>query len=910
MGYGVADRSDLPPIKWAALKAALLDRIKTLVPAWLPGGKVQGKEYVCGSLSGGAGTSCSINISGEESLGCWSDFSSGEKGGDLISLYAEINGLSMGKAAMQVAREEGLEDVAGTLHARSDAPPVDKPARPAPPPTPAPVADDKERWTPISPVPDATPPFRFNHFHYDQASIEHLAEYRIDGALYGYIVRVLRTEGGKLPLPYTWCQSDRDGSLKWIGKTFAKPRPLYFPGHMSPLEGYAKGCADDLPTVILVEGEKKAGILQDLLDAHAPGIYLVASWPGGCNAWKHADWSWLAGCTVLLWPDCDAHREPLTKKERDACPDALARSVLQEAKPLLAVQKQPGMAAMLGIGALLRNAHGCTVQLLPIPAPLEVPAGWDCADAITTNGWQGERVLAFFASAYALPLDGNTDASVRQPGAGTGPSGTTLAGGSGGGNDGGEKIDGLAEAGDGNDAFQGHLNFVCDSLKCELHQLGVTRKLLIAALRKAPALKNCLGFNELTGVPSTRQPFPWRSVAGPLVDSDDLGFGDWVSTTYKLKAASRAALSEAIDTVADSRRYHPVRDWLVGLKRDDKSRIDKWLIHVLGLDLATTPPKLRRYLELVGRYMLLGLVARVMTPGCKFDYSPVLEGPGGIGKSTFVKKLVGEAFFSDTHFDLGQGKDGMEQFVGVWAYELSELTALRRADSEQVKQFFSSQKDRFRGAYGRYVQDHPRQLVIFCSTNKKQYLYDTTGNRRFWPFWIGKAINLEWLGKYRELLFAEAFELFKAGAQIYPSLEEEAAYFVPEQEKRLVETSVQSRLYELLTREGVAGSVDGKQTTELTQHTTFVTLDKLVIALGTDPGKASTLLEGQIRGWLEAQGWEYGRESTGARRRGFKQPLIWPPKIEEEEGMLVPGSNSDSRPAQAEHIEGRDDEPF
>jgi predicted P-loop ATPase len=183
-------------------------------------------------------------------------------------------------------------------------------------------------------------------------------------------------------------------------------------------------------------------------------------------------------------------------------------------------------------------------------------------------------------------------------------------------------------------------------------------------------------------------------------------------------------------------------------------------------------------------------------------------------------------------------------------------------------------------------------------------LYDTTGNRRFWPFWIKQAINLVWLRKWREQLFAEAMVMYQAGAQIYPSLEEEKAYFVPEQEKRLVETSVQSRLYELLTREGAA-SKEGAATLELNQHTAFVTIDKLVIALGTDPGKASTMLEGQIRGWLEAQGWEYGRESTGARRRGFKRPDVWPPEIEDEAD--ADASTPDNA---AGATEGDDDEPF
>jgi hypothetical protein len=331
---------------------------------------------------------------------------------------------------------------------------------------------------------------------------------------------------------------------------------------------------------------------------------------------------------------------------------------------------------------------------------------------------------------------------------------------------------------------------------------------------------------------------------------------------------------------------------------------------VLGCDVAKMPSKLRIYYELVGRFTLLGLVARVMQPGCKFDYSPVFEGTTGKGKSTLVKTLVGADFFSDTHFELGQGKDGMEQFAGIWGYELSELTSLRRADSEQVKQFFSSQVDRFRGSYGKYVKAHPRQVVIFCSTNKKQYLYDTTGNRRFWPLWIDKEINIAWLAKYREQLFAEAFAAFNAGACYYPTPEQEALYFVPEQNKRLVESSVQSRLYHITTRKGSEAG-EGKASSIITELSTFLTMDQMVTALGTDPGKSSTLLEGQIRSWFDAYGWDYKRDSKGQRRYGWAQPKLWPPKIEVEEdvGVQAPAPNDAPPDAGASH-EGNDDEPF
>ena len=889
------DSKALPPIQFEALASALLSRIESLVPDWLPGGVKRGHEYVCGSLSGGTGTSCSVNLTN----GRWADFADEAKGNDLISLYAAIHDLSMGHAAVAVAREEGLEDVADVQPARSDAPAATRPPRPAPVVVQATPRLD-EGWHTVLPVPDNAPAPNFKHPYRLAGDITHTADYRRDGELLGFVVRFRTSDGGKDTLPYTWCTSARDGASRWHWKTWDEPRPLYFPAGLSPV-AFSGGFGEPLPTVVLVEGEKKAGVLQDLLQQAMPGIYMVASWVGGCKAWKKADWRWLAGTTVLLWPDCDGKREPLTKKERESCLDDAARDMAAAMKPLLALDKQPGMAAMLGIGTLLRDSHTCTVSMLPIPAPLEVADGWDCADAILQDGWDADRVLAFFGRAQPLVSAAADSSSQDDPG-----KPVAQSGGAGGGDFDGATAIAAGAGADDDDAFADHLQFMVDSLKLKgVHEIGVNRKLLIAALRKAPGLMDCLGYNELTGSPGTRVPWPWRAVGGPLKDTDDLALGDYLCSTYKLKPASRASLSEAIETVADQRRYHPVKDWLQDQAHDGTPRLDKWLIHVLGMKVDALKPGRRRYLELMGRYLLIGLVARVMEPGCKFDYSPVFEGLPGVGKSTFVKALVGAEFFSDTHFDIGNGKDGFEQLEGLWGYELSELTALRKADSEQVKQFFSSTVDRFRGAYGKYVQAHPRQCVIFCSTNKKQYLYDLTGNRRFWPVWIDQPIKLDWLQRKRGQLFAEALAAYRAGERYAPSREDEEKYFLPEQKLRLVETAVQSRLYELLTREG-APAGEGKLTSDLNQLVKFVTLDRLVSALGADAAKSSSLLESQIRGWLESHGWEYGREGGGQRRRGYKQPEVWPPVIDDDEGAATPRAPADA----AGNDGGADDEPF
>ena len=141
--------NNLPPIKFKELADALLSRADQLLAAWLSGGKRNGHEWVCGSLAGEEGTSLSVNIH----TGMWSDFATGEKGGDLVSLYAAIHGLTMGKAALSVARDEGLEDVAGVQHSDTH----QRIERPAPPPAAAKPTRSDEGWTTMRPVPAHAP---------------------------------------------------------------------------------------------------------------------------------------------------------------------------------------------------------------------------------------------------------------------------------------------------------------------------------------------------------------------------------------------------------------------------------------------------------------------------------------------------------------------------------------------------------------------------------------------------------------------------------------------------------------------------------------------------------------------------------------------------------------------------------
>jgi len=296
-------------------------------------------------------------------------------------------------------------------------------------------------------------------------------------------------------------------------------------------------------------------------------------------------------------------------------------------------------------------------------------------------------------------------------------------------------------------------------------------------------------------------------------------------------------------------------------------------VHVIGESPETLPTALYEYLCQVGRFWLLAMVYRVMEPGCKFDYCPVLEGPGGMGKSTMLETLASAPFFSDAHFDLTRGKEGQEQVQGIWLYELAELANLGKAEVNLIKAFISSKIDRYRQSYGRVVEAFPRQCVMSGSTNEDTYLRDRTGNRRWWPIPVGQRINIPWLRKWRDQLFAEAYVLYLQGAAYSPTPEDEARLYVPIQESRLVETAVLSEMMHVLTRAPAAAGI-GAVVNDLTE---FVTMSQMTLALGVDAAKSSPALEAQIRSWFAQEGWQrVKKQVNGMRAWGYARPRNWP----------------------------------
>ncbi|MBR6467025.1 MAG: hypothetical protein IKT16_02600, partial [Desulfovibrio sp.] len=84
-------------------KAALAN--SSYMESLLPQAVKVGREYTCGDIFGNSGHSFSLNAE----TGVWSDFATGETGGDVVALVAAREDIKQGEAAMRIAEDLGIE---------------------------------------------------------------------------------------------------------------------------------------------------------------------------------------------------------------------------------------------------------------------------------------------------------------------------------------------------------------------------------------------------------------------------------------------------------------------------------------------------------------------------------------------------------------------------------------------------------------------------------------------------------------------------------------------------------------------------------------------------------------------------------------------------------------------------------
>ena len=287
-------------------------------------------------------------------------------------------------------------------------------------------------------------------------------------------------------------------------------------------------------------------------------------------------------------------------------------------------------------------------------------------------------------------------------------------------------------------------------------------------------LKGLGGYNLFSWRHEKTADLPWWEYdkgKPEWTDADESALDGYLEENYKGLYSERKR-TKALSNVIRRRSFHPLRDRIKALEWDGVPRIESFLHDFFGAEISD-------YTNAISRKLFVAGIARLFNPGCKFDYVVVLNGTQGIGKSFTIARLAYDQYSND--LATFKDKAAVEAILGSWLIEIGEMTAHRKAEADEIKQFITRTHDKLRMAYAKNIENYPRQCIFIGSVNDRMFLKDQTGNRRFWvvdcnekarEYVPMEALTLDVVDQ----LWAEAYQLFLKGEKLYldEKLEEQA----------------------------------------------------------------------------------------------------------------------------------------
>jgi len=178
-----------------------------------------------------------------------------------------------------------------------------------------------------------------------------------------------------------------------------------------------------------------------------------------------------------------------------------------------------------------------------------------------------------------------------------------------------------------------------------------------------------------------------------------------------------------------AREYNPVKEWIDSVPWDGHTRMQRFLNSLVTHDSNQLKEMLMR------KWLISCLAAAYEENGVELEGILVLQGAQGLGKTLWFKRLC--------DYDRGwllegatlnpSDKDSVKRAVSHWIVELGEIeSTFKKSDIDQLKAFVTAKTDELRLPYDRAFTTYQRRTAFYASVNAREFLTDTSGNRRFW----------------------------------------------------------------------------------------------------------------------------------------------------------------------------------
>lgn len=184
----------------------------------------------------------------------------------------------------------------------------------------------------------------------------------------------------------------------------------------------------------------------------------------------------------------------------------------------------------------------------------------------------------------------------------------------------------------------------------------------------------------------------------------------------------------------------------------------------LALSVKTTQPQ--HFTKCLTKWMV-ALVASLIDEKVVNQTAIIFSGAQGIGKTSWFHTILPLEFQEFIHEGYLQTKD-KETNVKISECVLilmDELENMSDKSSDGIKQLMTQKGTNMRRAYTTISQYYRKRASFAGTVNKKHFLKDLTGNRRFLCFEV-ESINLQHNIPLNQL-FAQLLHLFKSGFQFW-----------------------------------------------------------------------------------------------------------------------------------------------